>query len=323
VRRCARFAAIGASVLSLLSACVAAQAYPSKAITVIVPFATGGSTDIVARIVGQELTTSLGKPVLVDNRTGGGGVVGWSAAARAAPDGYTVLAQELSFAIAAGLIPNLPFDARRSFAPITVAVSVPHVLVVNPSVKANNVRELVALAKASPGKLFYGSGGNGTNTHLGSELFKNLEGVDLVHVPYKGAGAVLQDLLGGQVQMLVSSLTTVLPHIKAGKLRALVVTSDKRAPMLPDVPSAPEAGLPRMVMLFWVGFAAPAGTPQAIVDRLNREITAALATTDARKRLADLGLDVVGSTPQQAAKLVDEEISRWSAVIKAANIKAD
>jgi tripartite-type tricarboxylate transporter receptor subunit TctC len=323
VRRCARFRAIGASVLSLVSAGAVAQAYPSKAITVIVPFATGGSTDIVARIVGQELTTSFGKPVLVDNRTGGGGVVGWSAAARAAPDGYTLLAQELSFAIAAGLIPNLPFDARKSFAPITVAVSVPHVLVVNPSVKANNVRELVALAKASPGKLFYGSGGNGTNTHLGSELFKNLEGVDLVHVPYKGAGAVLQDLLGGQVQMLVSSLTTVLPHIKAGKLRALVVTSDKRAPMLPDVPSAPEAGLPRMVMLFWVGFAAPAGTPQGIVDRLNKEITAALATIDSRKRLADLGLDVVGSTPPQAAKLVDEEISRWSAVIKAANIKAD
>jgi tripartite-type tricarboxylate transporter receptor subunit TctC len=310
-------------MLSMLSACAAAQAYPSKAITVIVPFATGGSTDIVARIVGQELTTSLGKPVLVDNRTGGGGVVGWSAAARAAPDGYTLLAQELSFAIAAGLIPNLPFDARKSFAPITVAVSVPHVLVVNPSVKANNVRELVALAKANPGKLFYGSGGNGTNTHLGSELFKNLEGVDLVHVPYKGAGAVLQDLLGGQVQMLVSSLTTVLPHIKAGKLRALVVTSDRRAPTLPDVPSAPEAGLPRMVMLFWVGFAAPAGTPQAIVDRLNREITAALATTDSRKRLSDLGLDAVGSTSLQAAKLVDEEIQRWSAVIKAANIKAD
>jgi tripartite-type tricarboxylate transporter receptor subunit TctC len=323
VRRCAQFRAISASVLSMLSACAAAQAYPSKAITVIVPFATGGSTDIVARIVGQELTTSLGKPVLVDNRTGGGGVVGWSAAARAAPDGYTLLAQELSFAIAAGLIPNLPFDARKSFAPITVAVSVPHVLVVNPSVRANNVRELVALAKANPGKLFYGSGGNGTNTHLGSELFKNLEGVDLVHVPYKGAGAVLQDLLGGQVQMLVSSLTTVLPHIKAGKLRALVVTSDKRAPTLPDVPSAPEAGLQRMVMLFWVGFAAPAGTPQAIVDRLNREITAALATTDSRKRLSDLGLDPVGSTSLQAAKLVDEEIQRWSAVIKAANIKAD
>ncbi|MDB5902076.1 MAG: hypothetical protein JWM26_954 [Betaproteobacteria bacterium] len=323
MRSCTGFRAISASVLSLLSACAAAQAYPSKAITVIVPFATGGSTDIVARIVGQELTTSFGKPVLVDNRTGGGGVVGWSAAARAAPDGYTVLAQELSFAIAAGLIPNLPFDARKSFAPITIAVSVPHVLVVNPLVRANNVRELVALAKASPGKLFYGSGGNGTNTHLGSELFKNLEGVDIVHVPYKGAGAVLQDLLGGQVQMLVSSLTTVLPHIKAGKLRALVVTSDKRAPMLPDVPSAPEAGLPRMVMLFWVGFAAPAGTPQAIVDRLNREITAALATTDSRKRLSDLGLDAVGSTSLQAAKLVDEEIQRWSAVIKAANIKAD
>ncbi|MGZ8212342.1 MAG: Bug family tripartite tricarboxylate transporter substrate binding protein, partial [Burkholderiales bacterium] len=190
-----------------------AQPYPARPITLIVPFATGGSTDIVSRVLAHDLTGSLGKQVIVDNRTGGGGVVGWSAAARAAPDGYTLLAQELSFAIAAGLISNLPFDPRKGFAPITIAVSVPHVMVVHPSVKAISVKELIALAKANPGKLFYGSGGNGTNTHLGSELFKNLAGVDLVHVPYKGAGAVLQDLMGGQVQMLVSSLTTTLPHI--------------------------------------------------------------------------------------------------------------
>jgi tripartite-type tricarboxylate transporter receptor subunit TctC len=171
--------------------------------------------------------------------------------------------------------------------------------------------------------MFYGSGGNGTNTHLGGELFKSLAGVDLVHVPYKGAGAVLQDLLGGQVQMLVSSITTTLPHIKAGKLRALMVTSEERAPVLPDVPNAREAGLPRMVMLFWVAFAAPGGTPQAIVDRLNKEIVSALALPDTKKRLADLGLDAVGNTPAQAAKLVDDETQRWSVVIKAANIKAD
>ncbi|MGZ8264586.1 MAG: Bug family tripartite tricarboxylate transporter substrate binding protein, partial [Burkholderiales bacterium] len=282
-----------------------------------------GSTDIVSRVLAHELTGSLGKQVIVDNRTGGGGVVGWSAAARAAPDGYTLLAQELSFAIAAGLISNLPFDPRKGFAPITIAVSVPHVMVVHPSVKANSVKELIALAKANPGKLFYGSGGNGTNTHLGSELFKNLAGVDLVHVPYKGAGAVLQDLMGGQVQMLVSSLTTTLPHIKSGKLRALMVTDDKRAAVLPDVPNAKEAGLPRMVMLFWVGFAAPAGTPQPVIDRLHKEFAAALTSAETKKRLTDLGLDAVGNTPAQAAKLVDDEIQRWSAVIKAANIKAD
>ncbi|MGZ8229678.1 MAG: Bug family tripartite tricarboxylate transporter substrate binding protein [Burkholderiales bacterium] len=300
-----------------------AQPYPARPITLIVPFATGGSTDIVSRVLAHELTGSLGKQVIVDNRTGGGGVVGWSAAARAAPDGYTLLAQELSFAIAAGLISNLPFDPRKGFAPITIAVSVPHVMVVHPSVKANSVKELIALAKANPGKLFYGSGGNGTNTHLGSELFKNLAGVDLVHVPYKGAGAVLQDLMGGQVQMLVSSLTTTLPHIKSSKLRALMVTDEKRAAVLPDVPNAKEAGLPRMVMLFWVGFAAPAGTPQPVIDRLHKEFSAALTSAETKKRLTDLGLDAVGNTPAQAAKLVDDEIQRWSAVIKAANIKAD
>jgi tripartite-type tricarboxylate transporter receptor subunit TctC len=300
-----------------------AQAYPAKPITLIVPFATGGTTDIVSRVIAQELTGSLGRQVLVDNRTGGGGIVGWSAAARAAPDGYTLLAQELSYAIAAGLITTLPFDPRKSLTPVATATSVPHVMVVHPSVKAGSVKELIALAKAAPGKLFYGSGGNGTNTHLGGELFKNLAGVDLVHVPYKGAGAVLADLLGGQVQMLVSALTTTLPHIKSGKLRALMVTDEKRAPVLPDTPNAAEAGLPKMVMLFWVGYAVPAGTPQPIIERLNKEVIAALASPDGKKRLGDLGLDAVGNTPAQAAKLVDGEIQRWTAVIKAANIKAD
>ncbi|MGZ5232556.1 MAG: Bug family tripartite tricarboxylate transporter substrate binding protein [Burkholderiales bacterium] len=315
-----RLLAVG---LSVIFSSATAQTYPTKPVTLVVPFATGGSTDIVARILAHDLTGALGKPVLVDNRTGGGGIVGWGTVARAAPDGYTLLTMDLSFAIAAGLIPNLPFDQRKSFAPITIAISVPHVMVVHPSVKATSVQQLIALAKASPGKLFYGSGGNGTNTHLGSELFKSLAGVDMVHVPYKGAGAVLQDLMAGQVQMLVSSVTTTLPHIKAGKLRALMVTDAKRAAVLPDVPSAPEAGLPKMVMLFWVGFAAPAGTPQAIVERLNKEIVAALGTPETKKRLADLGLDAVGNTPAQTAKLLDDEIQRWSAVIKAANIKPD
>ena len=314
---------LAAGYLLLLSSVVTAQTYPTKPLTLIVPFAVGGSSDIVSRIIGQELTTALGKPVLIDNRTGAGGVIGWNALAKAAPDGYTLVAVDLSFAIAASLIPNLPFDPKKNFALITTAISVPHVMVVHPSVKANTVQELIALAKSSPGKMFYGSGGNGTNTHLGGELFKSLAGVDLVHVPYKGAGAVLQDLLGGQVQMLVSSITTTLPHIKAGKLRALVVTSEERAAVLPDVPNAREAGLPRMVMLFWVAFAAPGGTPQAIVDRLNKEIVNALAVPDTKKRLADLGLDTVGNTPAQAAKLVDDETQRWSVVIKAANIKAD
>jgi tripartite-type tricarboxylate transporter receptor subunit TctC len=312
-----------AAFLLLFSSIITAQTYPAKPLTLIVPFAVGGSSDIVSRIIGQELSTGLGKPVLIDNRTGAGGVIGWTALAKAAPDGYTLAAMDLSFSIAASLIPNLPFDPKKNFAFITTAISVPHVMVVHPSVKAKTVQELIALAKASPGKMFYGSGGNGTNTHLGGELFKSLAGVDLVHVPYKGAGAVLQDLMGGQVQMLVSSITTTLPHIKAGKLRALVVTSDQRAAVLPDVPNAREAGLPKMVMLFWVAFAVPGGTPQPIIDRLNKEIVSALGNPDMKKRLADLGLDAVGNTPAQAAKLLDDEIQRWSVVIKAANIKAD
>ena len=309
--------------LLLFSSLAAAQTYPAKPVTVIVPFAVGGSTDIVARIVAQELSSSLGKQVIVDNRTGGGGVIGWGAVARAAPDGYTLLTEELSFAIAAGLVPNLPYDPKKAFTHITTAVSVPHVLVVNPSVKANTVKELIALVKADPGTLNYGSGGNGTNTHLGGELFKSLTGVEMTHVPYRGAGAVIQDLIAGQVQVLVTSVPTALPHIKSGKLRALMVTSEKRVAVLPDVPSAPEAGVPKMLMEFWIGFAAPAGTPQPIVDRLNKEIVAGLSAQGTKKRLTELGLDPVGSTPAQAAKLVDDEIQRWGAVIKAANIKPD
>ena len=312
-----------AAALLLLNSVTGAQTYPAKPVTVIVPFAVGGSTDIVARIVAQELSTSLGKQVIVDNRTGGGGVIGWGAVARAAPDGYTLLTEELSFAIAAGLIPNLPYDPKSAFAHITNAVSVPHVLVVNPSVKASTVKELVVLAKADPGKLNYGSGGNGTNTHVGGELFKSLTGVEMTHVPYRGAGAAIQDLIAGQVQVLVTSVPTALPHIKSGKLRALMVTSEKRVAVLPDVPSAAEAGVPRMLMDFWIGFAAPAGTPQPVIERLNKEIVAALAAPATKKRLAELGLEPVGSTPAQATKLVDDEIQRWSAVVKAANIKPD
>lgn len=316
-----------ARLASLLFACACAgaqaQNYPSRPVTLIVPFSVGGSTDIVARLVAQQLAAPLGVGVVVDNRTGGGGVVGWETAARANPDGYTLLTTEMSFAIAAGLQPNLPFDPKKSFAHITTAVSVPHVLAVNPNVPAKNVAELVALAKAKPGQLFYGSGGNGTNTHLGGELFKSITGVNMVHVPYKGAGAVLADLMSGQVQMLITSAPTALPYIKGGKLRALMVASEERMPVLPDVPSAKEAGLPGMVMQFWIGFAAPAGTPRPVIDRLNKEINGSMATADAKQRLAAMGLDAVANSPEQSTKLVSDEITRWTAVIKKAGIKAD
>jgi tripartite-type tricarboxylate transporter receptor subunit TctC len=309
------------AALSLLLAGLAiAQTYPSRPVTFVVPFAPGGSTDTVARIVAQAVSPALGQPAVVENRTGGAGTVGWVSVARAAPDGHTLITTEVSYAIAAGLVPTLPFDPRKSFAHIVTAVSVPHVMVVNPAVKANSVAELIALAKAQPGKLFYGSGGVGTNTHMGGELFKSLAGVDLVHVPYRGAGAVLQDLMGGSVQMLVTSAPTALSLIQSGKLRALMVTSEQRLSTLPDVPSAPEAGLPKMIMKFWVGFAAPAATPPAIIERLNRDIIASLALPDTKKRLNELGMDPVANTPSETTQLVDDEIARWTAVAKAANI---
>jgi tripartite-type tricarboxylate transporter receptor subunit TctC len=321
-----RFRFLPTLLCSLLLAAPGTQAqgpFPSKPVTIVVPFSTGGSTDLVARMVGQTMSPSLGQSVLVDNRLGGGGAVGWGSAARAAPDGYTLITLELSYAIAAGLNPNLPFDPRKAFSQITTAVSVPHVLVVNPGVAANTFKDFIALAKSKPGQLNYGSGGIGTNTHLGSELLKSLTGIYMVHIPYKGAGAVLQDLMGGQVQALVTSVPTALPHIKAGKLRALMVTAQERSAVLPDVPSAKEVGQPKMEMLFWVGFAAPAGTPQPVIERLNKEIGAALNQPEAKKRIADLGLDVVGHNPAQAAKLVSDEMDRWAALVKAAGIKPE
>lgn len=307
-----------------LAPALAADVFPSKPVTIVVPFAVGGSTDLVARLVGDQLGSVLGQPAVVTNRTGGGGVVGWAHVARAQPDGYTILTTEMSFTIAPGLLPNLPFDAAKDFTHIITAAQVPHVLVVNPQVPANTVQELIELAKKKPGQLNYGSGGNGTNTHLAAELFKDTAGnLDIVHVPYKGAGAVLADLMGGQVQMLITSLPTALPHIKSGKLRALMIAGDKRSPALPDVPSAPEVGMPRMDIKFWIGFAAPAGTPQDAIDKLNKAIATTLGQPATRERIAQMGLDPIGNSPAEATALVDSEMKRWAEVVKLRNIKAD
>ena len=309
-----------ASAACLLSTSAFAQ---NKPITIIVPYAPGGSADLATRVIAQFEAPGVGSPMIVDNRTGGGGVVGWGAAARAAPDGNTLLTVELSYAIAAGLIQTLPFDPQKAFTQITTAVKVPHVLVVNPQVPAKTVQEFIALAKAQPGKLNYGSGGNGTNTHLAGELFKSTTGTNIVHVPYKGAGAVLTDLMGNQVQALITSVPTALPHIKSGKLKALMVTGAERNAMLPDVPTAKEAGIPKMDIDYWIGIGAPAGTPQPLVDKLNKELNAALAQPEAKKKLGEMGLTAVANTPAQATQLVNSEIQRWSAVIKQAGIKAD
>lgn len=312
-----------AACLAAAGAALAQSPYPAKPITLVVPYSTGGSTDIITRLIAREFSSQMGRQTIVENRVGGGGVIGWSSVARAPADGYTLLATELSFTIAPGLLPKLPFDAHKGFQQVATATSVPHVLVITPSLPVKNVKDLIALARARPGELNFGSGGNGTNTHLGSELFKSLAGINMTHVPYKGAGAVLTDLMAGHVQVLVSAAPTVIPHINSGRLRALLVTDDKRASVLPGVPSVKEAGLPKMVMHFWVGYSVPAGTPQPIVERLNREIITAVNAPEAKKRLAELGVDAVGNTPQEATRLVNDEIERWAAVIKSAGIKAD
>ena len=293
-----------------------------KGSTIIVPFAAGGTNDIVARIVGQRLSET-GKTAIVENRVGGGGIIGWQAASRAAPDGSTLLANDMSFAIAAGLISKLPFDPRKDFVNITTAASTPFVLVVNPNVPAKSVQELIKLAKDTPGKLNYGSGGNGTNTHLAAEMFKSLTQADIGHVPYKGSAQAMQDVMGGQIDVLFTAVSTALPHIKSGKLRALMVTDARRVATLPDVPAAAEAGVPKMIAHYWVGFAAPAKTPPEVVARLNKELVDAINSKEAKERFAQLGLDPVGNTPAEASKFVDDEMQRWSALIKAANIKPE
>lgn len=316
------FANVMAAVIGALAVAGAqAQTFPTRTITLVVPYSTGGSTDLITRLVAHELTGQMGRQVNVENRVGGGGVIGWSSVARAPADGYTLLATELSFTIAPGLLPSLPFDARKGFQQIATATSVPHVQVVTPSLPVKNVKELIALAKARPGELNFGSGGTGTNTHLGSELFKSVTGTNMVHIPYKGAGAVLTDLMAGQVQVLVSAAPTVLPYIHSKRLRALMVTDDKRAAILPEVPTAIELNLPKMVMRFWVGYSVPAGTPQPVVDRLNKEIVAAVHAPGAKKRFTEMGVDAVGNTAAEATQLVSDEIERWTAVIKAAGIK--
>jgi tripartite-type tricarboxylate transporter receptor subunit TctC len=313
----------GLAALALMAASASGLAQTSgKLLTVVVPFAPGGTNDLVARVVVQRMSES-GRSAIVDNRSGGGGVIGWQAVARAQPDGTTLLANDMSFAIAAGLIPKLPYDARKDFVNITTAASTPFVLIVNAKVPAKDVQELIKLAKDKPGKLNYGSGGNGTNTHLAAEMFKSQTKADIAHVPYKGAAQALQDVIGGQIDVLFTALPTALPHIKSGKVRALMVTDAKRAATLQDVPSASEAGVPKMVAHYWVGFAAPAKTPPEVIAQLSKELTAAIKSKEAKERFEQLGLDPIGNTPAEAAKFVEDEMQRWGALIKAAGIKAD
>jgi len=299
-------------------------AYPTKPIRLVVPFPPGGATDILAREVAKHLTEAWGQSVVVDNRPGAGGNIGSELVAKSAPDGYTLeMGTVGTHAINASLYSKMPYDHIKDFVPVILVAGVPNVLEVHPSVPVNSVQELIAYAKANPGKLNFASSGSGTSIHLSGELFKVMAGVQMTHVPYKGSAPALSDLLGGQVQLMFDNLPPSLPQIKAGKLRALAVTSSTRAPALPDVPTVAEAGLPGFEASSWFGVLAPAGTPPAIVAKLNAEIAKWLTTPEAKEKLANVGANIAGGTPEDFARHIQAETAKWAKVVKESGAKVD
>ena len=314
--------------MSLLLACLSfaswAQGYPNHPIRLVVPFPPGGTTDILARAVAQKLTEAMGQSVVLDNRPGAGGNIGADVVAKSAPDGYTLLMGTVgTHAINPSLYAKMPYDHVKDFVPVVLVAGVPNVLVVNPSLPVNSVADLIKLAKAKPGSINFASSGNGTSIHLSGELFKAMAGVDMTHVPYKGSAPALSDLISGQVQVMFDNLPSSLPQIKAGKLRAIAVTSLKRAPALPDVPTISESGLPGFEASSWFGVLAPAGTPPAVITRLNAEVDKWLQTPEAKEQLLAQGAQAAGDTPEQFAAFIRSETGKWAKVVKASGAKVD
>ena len=317
-----RFVAL---VLALVALPAAAQtAWPSKPIRYIVPFAPGGTTDIIARVVGEKLSVALGQQILVDNKAGQGGSVGTAELARAAPDGYTIGGGTISsHGINATLYDKLSYDPVTSFAPITLYATQPNVLLVHPSVPAKSVKEFIELLKANPDKYAFGSAGSGTSQHISGEMFKTMAGVKMEHIPYRGSGQMMPELLGGTLPVAFDNVATAVPQVKAGKLRALAVTTAKRSSALPDVPTLAESGLPGYEISSWQAVFAPAGTPRPIIDRLYTEISKILQMPDVQKRFAELGLDVSGMPPAELASLVKTDVPRLAKIVKESGAKAD
>lgn len=299
-----------------------AQDYPAKPIRFIVPYPPAGGTDITARIIAERLGPALGTQILIENRGGNAGNIGTELAAKAAPDGYTILYTLSSHTINPRLYSKLPFDVERDFVPISLAASLPQILVVHPSVPATNVRELIALAREQPGKLNYASVGNGSPAHIAGELFKLQAGVDIVHVPYKGGGPAVAAILAGEVPMLFVSMPAAWSHVKSGKLRAIAVTSDKRSETAPDLPTIAES-LPGYAVNSWMGVLAPAKTPQAIITKLQTELVRVLKMPEIKEKLAQQGAEPVGSTPAEFDQTIKSELKRWEYVIREAKIKID
>ncbi|MFO1049426.1 MAG: tripartite tricarboxylate transporter substrate binding protein [Geminicoccaceae bacterium] len=302
----------------------AQSVYPTRPVSLIVPFPAGGSTDLVARVVAEKMSGLLGQQIVVDNRGGAGGNVGSAAAAKAEPDGYTLLMGTVAtHAINSALYKKMPYDPVKDFAPVSLLVVVPNVLVVNPDFPAKNVQELIALAKEKPGELSYASSGNGTPLHLSGELFKSMAGVDIVHVPYKGAGPALVDVMGGHVPIMFDNLPSSTEHIKAGKLRGLAVTTAERSPSMPDLPTIAESGLPGYETYTWNALFVPAGTPPDVIAKLNEAAVAAVSDPEVKAKLETMGASVVGSTPEELAKHVQAELDKWGPVVKASGAQID
>jgi tripartite-type tricarboxylate transporter receptor subunit TctC len=303
---------------------VQAQAYPTRPATIVVPFAAGGTTDILARVIGQALTRELGQSVIVDNRAGAGGNIGASLAAKAPADGYTLFMGTVgTHAINQGLYKKLPFDPIKDFQPLTRVAMVPNLLVANPGKPYKSVKELIAYAKANPGKVNFGSSGSGSSIHLSGELFNSLAKVDMVHVPYKGSAPAVTDLLGGQIDIMFDNMPSAIQHVRSGKLRPLAVTTAKRSPELPDVPTIAEAGVPGYEATSWFGMFAPAGTPAPVVARVHTALVKVLADAEVKKKLAEQGAEPYAEKPEQFAEFIRKETAKWSKVVKDSGASAD
>jgi tripartite-type tricarboxylate transporter receptor subunit TctC len=317
------FAAAFSLMWAFSGAPAEAQQYPARPIRLVVPFAPGGANDIVARIIAHKLNETTGQSVVVDNRGGAGGTIGTDMVAKARPDGYTLLLASMGVAVNAVLYPKLPYDTLKDLAPVTMVGQQPNIVVVHPSLPVKSIRELLALARSRPGQISYASGGIGSNTHLATVLFLLLAKVDMLHVPYKGLGPAVTDLLGGQVQMIIANVATALPHVKAGKLRLLAVTTKKRFPLFADTPTVDESGVPGYESSGWYALWAPAGTPHQIISALNKEMTEILNSPAIRDQFGSQGLEPIPTTPEAFAKQLRIEIEKWGKVIKASGAKPE
>lgn len=311
------------TTLALLPPPALAQTYPTKPVTIIVPYAAGGSLDVVTRILARSLTTRLGHTVLVENRAGAGSNIGAAYVAKSAPDGYTLFLASPATAINVSLYSKLNYDPEKDLTPVSLLTAVPSVLLVHPSAPYKSIAELVAHAKQNPGKLNYSSGGAGSSEHLGSEMFKFYAGVDVTHIPYKGGAPALADLMGGQVTMMFSNRIGALPHIRSGKLRALGVADGVRSPQLPEVPTFVEAGYPDLKVLVWSGIMAPTGTPAAIVNRLHAVITEAMQAPEMKAQMDDMGVTIASGGPAQFGEFLKSQIAQWRPIVKASGARVD